>query len=201
MKAGLDVKISNYTLIALLAAVIVTLCLFFFVGFGEQVGVAKKAGELVAQEDIKPMMEQGEEFELNTEQTPKMLRSPEHADTLIYLMYVLTLLPVALICVYGVVNFVKKCIDAPVETLKGTIGLFLFVALCVGFYVIASSSADNAPGGEALLINGLPCDDYSSMVLTDFFLYVQYVLLVLSVVFTIISLSGVVKFLNKVKNA
>lgn len=245
MKAGLDIKISKYTLWALLAIVIVVLAMFFFVGFGREVVPLKKIdpsetvdkeskkiieekcpfvkfdkngqiasvgysdGELVPSEhaDSIAIVDESSkvfnaEFEVGPDKSFKLLRSPEHTDTLIYLMYILTIVPLLLICIYMSVNFVLKLIDKPVETLKGSIGIACFIVLCVASYVIASSALGNTPEGAAeapLFINGEVCTDFGAMIITDFFLYVQYVLLVLCIVLTIISITGLVKLVNNVK--
>lgn len=250
MKAGLDIKISNYTLYGLLAAVIIVLAMFFFVGFGEKVAVVAMPGKLegkVQKGDfasapvwsapadssvVKPRMEArdalleetkkadpksvdvetltaevmkenfGVAFDINPDKTPKLLRSPEHADTLIYLMYILTIVPVVLICGYMLVRYVMNLVEKPAETLKGSIGVAMFVLLIVVAWVLAKTDINNTPECEqALLINGEAWKDYGSMVLTDSFLYIQYVLLVLCIVLTVVSLTGVVKYINKVKES
>ena len=248
MKAGLDIKISNYTLYGLLAAVIVVLAMFFFVGFGEKVAVVAMPGKLegkVQKGDFasapvwsapadssitKPRMEArdalvaktkkadpksvevetltaevmkenfGVAFDNNPDKTPKLLRSPEHIDTLIYLMYVLTLVPILLICGYMLVRYIMALVEKPVETLKGSVGVATFVVLVVVSWMLAKTDINNtAECEQALLINGEVWKDYGSMVLTDSFLYIQYVLLVLCIVLTLVSLVGVGKYINKVK--
>lgn len=238
MKAGLDIKISKYTLWALLTIVVVALAMFFFVGFGGEVVTLKKIdpsetvdkksvekkcpfvkfdktgkiastgyidGDLVPKADADSMVtvkSLNAEFEIGPDKSFKLLRSPEHTDTLIYLMYILTIVPLLLICIYMSVNFVLKLIDKPAETLKGSIGIACFIVLCVVSYVIASSALGNTPEGASeapLFINGEVCTDFGAMITTDFFLYVQYVLLVLCIVLTIISITGLLKFVNNVK--
>ena len=183
MKAGTEINISKYTLLALFLLIAVVLVLFFFVGFGNQVPVLNAEG--VA--------------ELNPDGSEKTLREPIFTQALIYLMYFLTVVPILYILINGLVNSVMRVVAKPVETLKSWIAPFTVIVLFVVAYCIAKFSDANTEVGDPLLINGVVCEDYGSMVLTDFFLYVQYVLLTLCVLVTIISLTGVTKLFNKVK--
>ena len=85
------------------------------------------------------------------------------------------------------------------------VGPFLAIALVVVAYVIAASADSNSleaiqNGTVApILINNVVCEDTGSMVLTDALLYVQYVLVLICVVVTIVSLTGLFKYVNKVK--
>lgn len=217
MKAGLEIKISNYTLYAMIAAVLIVLAMFFFTGFGNNVAMLKKIapnskveyqdasgnkiqcvdGDFVPQEAAKKIQEEAganAEFELNADKSFKLLRSPEHTDTLIYLMYVLTIVPIVLICIYMSFNFVLKLIDKPLETLKRSIGTICFVVLCVLCFVLADT--------DPVMVNGELFEDSGVLQMTSGFLLVQYILLTLCIVLTIVSLTGVVKYLiNKVKHS
>jgi hypothetical protein len=120
-------------------------------------------------------------------------------------MYLLVIVPIVLIVFYQAVALVKNFVDSPKEALKGLLGFILAVALVVVAYVVSSSAdvnsleAINSGAVAPILINNVVCEDTGSMILTDTLLYVQYVLLILSVVATLVSLSGIFKGINKVK--
>lgn len=222
MKAGTEIKISNYTLYALLLAIVVVLVMFFFVGSDNKVAIvneckencefvtlhsgetlALEKGEFLPEAEIaekENMAKYGVTVEIDTDGSPKLLSSPKFTGALISMMYILVVIPIVLIVVYMLVNYVLKLIENPVQTLKSSIPLFVFVFLAVVIYLIANSSEANSAAGEPLLINGEAWEDYGSMVITDFFLFIQYVLLVVCVIATIVSLTGVVKYVNKVKS-
>ena len=178
MKAELYIKVSKYVLLALLAVTLVLLGLFFFVGFDNEI--------------VLPGQE-------------KPLTSPEFLNALMYWMYLLVIVPIVLIVIYQTIGFVKKFTTEPKEALKGLLGFILAVALVVVAYVVSSSAdvnsleAINSGAVAPILINNVVCEDTGSMILTDTLLYVQYVLLILSVVATLVSLSGIFKGINKVK--
>ena len=178
MKAELYIKVSKYVLLALLVATLVLLGLFFFVGFDNEI--------------VLPGQE-------------KPLTDPQFLPALMWWMYILVIVPIVLILVYQTVGLVKKFIDNPKEAAKGLIGPFLAIALVVVAYVLAASAKSNSleaiqNGTVApILINNVICEDTGSMILTDALLYVQYVLVALCVVTTIISLAGLFKYVNKVK--
>lgn len=215
MKAGLEIKISNYTLYAMIAAVLIVLAMFFFVGFGNNVAVLKKIapdkkveykdasgnetkcadGDFVPHEAAKKIQEESganAEFELNADKSFKLLSSPEHTDSLIYLMYILTIVPIVIIVIYAVWNLVLRIIDNPSKAIKSLIPLLLFFALWGICYACA--------GTDPVIVNEELYDDSFWLKWTSAFLLIQYVLLVLCVVLTIVSLTGIVKYLiNKVK--
>lgn len=215
MKAGLEIKISNYTLYAMIAAVLIVLAMFFFVGFGNNVAVLKKIapnskveyqdasgnkikcadGDFVPHEAAKKIQEESganAEFELNADKSFKLLSSPEYTDKLIYLMYILTIVPIVIIVIYAIWNLVLRIIDNPSKAFKSLIPLLLFIALVGICYACA--------GTDSVIVNEELYEDSFWLKWTSAFLLIQYVLLVLCVVLTIVSLSGVVKYLiNKVK--
>lgn len=178
MKADLYIKLSKYVLMALLAVTLVLLGLFYFVGFDNEI--------------VLPGQE-------------KPLTDPQFLPALIYWMYILVIVPVVLILVYQTIGLVKKFADSPMETLKGLVGPLLAVVLVVVAFVMASSSESNSleaikNGSVApILINNKVCEDEGAMVLTDALLYVQYVLMLITVVATFLSLLGLFKYFHKVK--
>ena len=178
MKADLYIKLSKYVLMALLAVTLVLLGLFFFVGFDNEI--------------VLPGQE-------------KPLTDPQFLPALMWWMYILVIVPIILILVYSFIGMAKKFADNPKEALKGFVGPFLAIALVVVAYVIATSSVSNSleaiqNGTVApILINNVVCEDTGAMVLTDALLYVQYVLFFITALATILSLTGVLKGVNKVK--
>ena len=227
MKAGLDIKISKYTLWALLTIVVVALAMFFFVGFGGEVVTLKKIdpsetvdkksveekcpfvkfdktgniastgyidGDLVPKADADSMVtvkSLNAEFEIGPDKSFKLLRSPEHTDTLIYLMYILTIVPIVIIVIYAIWNLALMLIDNPLKALKKLIPLFLFFALWGVCYACA--------GTDPVIVNEELYKDIFWLRATSAILLYQYVLLVLCVVLTIVSITGVAKLVNNVK--
>lgn len=162
MKADLYKVISKYTFYAIIVVTFVVLGMFFCVGFGNT-------------EIIK-----GEE-----------LTSPEHTDLLIYWMYVLMFVAIALVLVFSCISFFKKLKDSPMDAVKSMIGIILLVVI----FVVAYAMSSDAP----ILINNELYKESSMLVMTDTFIYVQYVLLFVCTLATLVSLTGVLKSVNKVK--
>ncbi|MBO5787357.1 MAG: hypothetical protein J6R07_01635 [Bacteroidaceae bacterium] len=169
---------SKWVLMALLAVTVVLLGLFFFVGFDNEI--------------VLPGQE-------------KPLTDPQFLPALMYWMYILVIVPIVLIVVYQSIGLVKKFMDNPKEAAKGLVGPILAVGLIVVSYFIAASSDSNSleaiqNGTVApILINNVICEDTGAMVLTDTLIYVQYVLALICVIVTVISLTGLFKYVNKVK--
>ena len=178
MKADMYIKMSKWVLMALLAVTVVLLGLFFFVGFDNEI--------------VLPGQE-------------KPLTDPQFLPALMYWMYILVIVPIVLIVVYQSIGLVKKFMDNPKEAAKGLVGPILAVGLIVVSYFIAASSDSNSleaiqNGTVApILINNVICEDTGAMVLTDTLIYVQYVLALICVIVTVISLTGLFKYVNKVK--
>ena len=178
MKADLYIKLSKYVLLVLLAVTAVILGLFYFVGFDTE------------------MVLPGQE---------KPLTSPDFLPALMWWMYILVIVPILLILVYQLVGLVKKFMDNPKEAAKGLVGPALAIGLVVVSYFIATSSDANSLEAirnglvAPILINNEVCEDTAAMVLTDSLLYVQYVLGTICVLVTVISLTGLFKYVNKVK--
>jgi hypothetical protein len=79
----------------------------------------------------------------------------------------------------------------PKSALKGVIYLVLLVALFAGAYALS----DDAP----VMNNGKAFTDTTILKFTDVCIYVQYVLLAVSSLCTVIALTGVFKAANKIK--
>lgn len=125
----------------------------------------------------------------------KPLTDPQFLPALLYWMYILVIVPIVLIVIYQTIGFVKKFTTSPKEALKGLVAPIIFIVL-VGVSLVQMSvfSSD-----EQILINGVPFEDAALANLTDIVLYLQYDLFLICAVATIISLLGVLKFVNKVK--
>ena len=112
---------------------------------------------------------------------------PENLDALMYWMYSLLGLGIVSVCVMGIMQLFSD--------LKGALKGILYLAVFAAIFVVAYSLADTAPvmkSGKAYTVE-------ADLILADVCIYVQYVLLVATTVFTVIALSGVTKVFNKVK--
>ena len=206
MKAGIDVKLSKYTLLAMMIVIVVALVMFYVDGFGQM----KKCWQVDPVTGIEQVDQPGKEV-LDALGKQKELRDPVHLDSLMYLMYALTIIPVVFIAIYQVVNLILKLIDRPVEALKGLVGLLLFVVLIGASYVFAGKVASTPEEAETMVrkLERMPLNEtvapdqiesmLGSMSMTDAFLFMQYVLFALCVLATVVSMSGVVKYINRVK--
>ena len=89
------------------------------------------------------------------------------------------------------IEFFKKLKDSPMDAVKSMIGIILLVVI----FVVAYAMSSDAP----MLINNKLYNESSMLVMTDTFIYVQYVLLFVCALATLVSLTGVLKSVNKVK--
>lgn len=206
MKAGIDIKVSRYTLLLMMSVIVILLALFYLDGFGE----TKKCWQVDPKTGIEQVDQPGKEV-LNALGKQKELRAPANLDSIMYLMYVLTAIPIVFVVIYQLVNFVLNLIDRPGETLKGLIGPILFVLLIVGSCVFADKYASTPLEAEAMVrkLERLPLSEavapeqvegmLGSMAMTDAFLFMQYVLFAICVLVTVLSMSGVAKYINRVK--
>lgn len=116
---------------------------------------------------------------------------PEYTDLLMYWMYVLMAVGIVLVVVFGCTQFVANIKTDPKGAVKSVGAVVAMVALFVAAYAVSS----DAP----ILINNTAFEDKNILVLADVCIYVQYVLLTISVVAAIISLVGVFGWFNKIK--
>lgn len=116
---------------------------------------------------------------------------PENLDLLMYWMY--ALIAVSVVCVLFSTGkqFITMLKSEPKAALKGVLYLVLLVAL---FGVAYSISSD-----EPVANNGKMETDALILKGTDVCIYVQYVLLLVSTLCTVVALTGVTKVVNKVK--
>ena len=122
----------------------------------------------------------------------KSLVSPQYTDLLLYWMYALVAAGVLCIVLFVIEQFFAKLKSNPKAAMNGVIGIALVVALFGGAYALADETpirmADNSLFEET-----------GSLILADVCIYVQYVLLAVSVICTIVSLTGAFKAFNKIK--
>ena len=112
---------------------------------------------------------------------------PENLDALMYWMYTLLGLGIVSVCVMGIMQLLSD--------LKGALKGILYLAVFAAIIVVAYSLADTAPvmkSGKAYTVE-------ADLILADVCIYVQYVLLAATTVFTVVALSDVTKVFNKVK--
>ena len=116
---------------------------------------------------------------------------PQFTDLLMFWMYGLLAVGVAGIVVFGLMQFGASLKTNPKGALKSLGALGAMVALFVVAYLFSST----AP----IRINNEWFEDATILTITDVCIYVQYVLISVSVVALILSLAGVFKNFNKVK--
>ena len=119
------------------------------------------------------------------------MTSPEYTDLLIYWMYILMAAAVVLVLVFGIIAYFKKFKDSPKEAIKSLLGVILLVVV----FAVAYAMSSDAP----IMINGQVESNANILVMTDLFIYVQYALFTVCTLATLVSLSGVLKSVNKVK--
>lgn len=116
---------------------------------------------------------------------------PQFTDLLIYWMYALVAMGIACVIIFVLVQFLATLKTNPKNAIKGVVGIILIVVLFGGAYSLASD--------EPIRTAANVFDDRTALVLSDVCIYVQYVLLAVSVLCTLISLLGVFKAANKIK--
>ena len=117
---------------------------------------------------------------------------PQFTDLLIYWMYALVAAGIGLVILFVIAQFFATLRTNPGNAIKGVVGIVLIVVLFGGAYALAS----DAP---IRMADNTLFDDKGALVLSDVCIYVQYVLLAVSVFLTVISLLGVFKAANKIK--
>ena len=169
MKADICSRVSKIVFYIAMAVSVALIALFFFVGFNDT--------ETINNNDM---------------------RAPQFTDALRYWIYALTGITVVLVVLFGLISFGKNFKDDPLGALKGLAGLLLLVVLFGGAYFLASDTP--------IIVNGKPLSDSdgnpiaaSAYILTDVCIYVQYVLLAVATVCTILNLMVISKVINKVK--
>ena len=116
---------------------------------------------------------------------------PQFTDLLMFWMYALLAVGVAGIVVFGLMQFGASLKTNPKGAIKSLGALGAMVALFVVAYLFSST----AP----IRINNEWFEDATVLTITDVCIYVQYVLLTVTAVCTVIALTGVFKAANKIK--
>ncbi len=151
----LTYKVSYYVLYAMFAAIVVVLGLFYF--GGDATGSAVVMG-------VDPDMWQ-----------------PAHTDALLYLIYGLLGLAIAVTVIAAVIQFGMALKDNPVNALKSLLGLIALVAVLVIAWIMGSDQPLNIQGYEGT--DNVPF----WLKITDMLLYTIYFLLGATVVAIIVS--------------
>ena len=160
MKATVVNKISSYIFIALMIASAAILGMFFFVGYDNY-----------------------------TTLNGSSVSDPANTDLLMYWMYALVIIGVAIVLLFVVARFFAALKSNPRRAMNGVIGIALIVALFYAAYACASDEPIRTAAGVI--------DVKSDLILSDIVIYVQYVLISVSVISTIIG--GTFKYFNKIK--
>ena len=114
---------------------------------------------------------------------------PEYTDLLMYWMYALVVFGVAIVLLFVVGRFFAALKSNPRSAIKGVVGILLIVALFYAAYALASDEPIRTAAGVI--------DVKADLILSDIVIYVQYVLISVSVISTIIG--GTFKYFNKIK--
>ncbi|MBR3884814.1 MAG: hypothetical protein IKJ31_08700 [Bacteroidaceae bacterium] len=120
-----------------------------------------------------------------------MVTDPANLDLLMYWLYALLAISVVAVLCFSVAQFFSSLKTNPKSAIKGIVSLVLFVVLFGGAYALADDSS--------ITINGKAFDETGTLILTDVCIYVQYVLLAVATICTVVSLTGLFKFANKIK--
>lgn len=126
-----------------------------------------------------------------TQVSGNMYTDPQNLDALMFWMYALLAMSVICVLIFTLVQFIAKLRSEPKSALKSIGVLVLFAAM----FGVAYALAD----GSAMVINGTVFEETDKIILTDVFIYVQYVLITVTVLCTVVSLSGLFKAMNKIK--
>ena len=118
-------------------------------------------------------------------------RDPQYLDVLMYWMYALLALGIVCVLFSTGKQFFSMLRTEPKAAVKGVLYLVLLVALFAGAYAISSD--------EPIAINGKAFTESGVLKFTDVCIYVQYVLLFVTTLCTVVALTGVIKVANKIK--
>lgn len=115
---------------------------------------------------------------------------PAFTDLLMFWIYALLFIGVICVAVFGLMQFAARMKADMRGALKSLGALAVMIVLFAAAYGVASD--------DPILINGKVFEETATLLVTDVCLYVQYVLLSVSVVALVLSLAGVFKGVNKV---
>ncbi len=107
------------------------------------------------------------------------LSEPAQTDLLIYWMYLLLGVTIAVTLVAAIYQLIANFIDSPKATIKSLLGLVLLIVIMIGSYAAGS--------GEALVMPGYDGSENVPfwLKLTDMFLYTIYILMGITILLII----------------
>lgn len=114
------------------------------------------------------------------------LTEPTNTPALMYLMYGMFALCVAVTVIAALIQFGSALKDNPKAALKSFMGLILLVVLMIITYNMGSDETMTLGGGVTY-------DNKFLLKVTDMFLYSTYVLLIVAAVGTLLNLLGIFK--------
>ena len=114
----------------------------------------------------------------------KSVVDPQFTDLLMYWMYALVAAGIVFVILFVIAQFFATLKTNPRSAMNTVIGIVLVVALFGGAYALA----DDAP---IRMADNTLFEDKFNLMLSDVCIYVQYVLLAVSVLLTVVSLLGV----------
>lgn len=112
--------------------------------------------------------------------------APEHTEILIYLMYAMFGICVAVTVIGAIAQFGAALRDNPKSAIKSLIGLVLFVVVLVVSYGMGSDS-------PVVLADGSAYTDTGWLKITDMLIYSIYFLFGVAAIGTLVNLSGIFK--------
>ncbi|MBR5511853.1 MAG: hypothetical protein IKU50_06555 [Bacteroidaceae bacterium] len=114
----------------------------------------------------------------------KSVVDPQFTDLLMYWMYALVAAGIVFVVLFVIAQFFATLKTNPRSAMNTVIGIVLVVALFGGAYALA----EDAP---IRMADNTLFEDKFNLILSDVCIYVQYVLLAVSVLLTVVSLLGV----------
>ena len=114
----------------------------------------------------------------------KSVGDPQFTVQLLYWMYALVAAGIVFVILFVIAQFFATLKSTPGRAMNSVIGILLVVALFGGAYALASDAPIRMADNSLF-------EDKFNLILSDVCIYVQYVLLAVSVLLTVVSLLGV----------
>jgi hypothetical protein len=114
----------------------------------------------------------------------KSVVDPQFTDLLMYWMYAMVAAGIVFVVLFVIAQFFATLKSNPGRAMNSVIGILLVVALFGGAYALASDAPIRMADNSLF-------EDKFNLILSDVCIYVQYVLLAVSVLLTVVSLLGV----------
>ena len=114
----------------------------------------------------------------------KSVVDPQFTDLLMYWMYALVAAGIVFVVLFVIAQFFATLKTNPRSAMNTVIGIVLVVALFGGAYALAEDT-------PIRMADNTLFEDKFNLLLSDVCIYVQYVLLAVSVLLTVVSLLGV----------